>query len=129
MAQAREGVELGVEGNGAPLAIGKLGAEGGAEVVGAAGDLEALLFEVVGEDLVRVDLLVGNLGVLPDLYGALVSIRGQVDCPWGRQARVCRLRSGGHVSRSLTSLLIVFRPSFRSSMAAKTWSANSWPLA
>lgn len=67
VSQAREGVELGVERHGAPWAVGELGPECGGQVVGAAGDVESLLLEVVCEDLVRVDFLVPDLRVFPDL--------------------------------------------------------------
>lgn len=71
MTQAGQGVELGVERYGASFAVLELGLEGSAQVVGTACDVEALLLEEVGEDLVGMDLLVADLRVLPDLYAVL----------------------------------------------------------
>lgn len=71
MAQAGQGVKLGVERHGASFSILELGSEGSAQVVGTACDVEALLLEEVGEDLVGVDLLVADLRVLPDLQVSL----------------------------------------------------------
>lgn len=105
MANAGEGVVFRVEGHGAALAVGELGLEGGAEVVGAAGHGETLFLEEVGEDLVSVDLLVAEFRVLPDLEAVLARFPVQF-------------------GRIPTSRLIVFRPSFCASMAAKTESAR-----
>jgi hypothetical protein len=71
MPQAGQSVKLGVERHGASFSILELGPEGSAKVVGTAYDVEALLLEEVGEDLVGVDLLVADLRVLPDLQVSL----------------------------------------------------------
>lgn len=51
-------IVFGVERHCASLAVGVLRSEGGAQVVGAPGHVEALVLEEVREDLVRVDFLV-----------------------------------------------------------------------
>lgn len=71
MSKARKSIVFRVERDGTSFAVGELGLESGAQVVGAARDLEALLLKVVREDLVGVDLLVSDFGVLPDLFVVL----------------------------------------------------------
>lgn len=68
MSQSRKSVIFRVEGNApTPLAVGELGSERGAEVVRATSHLEALLFQVVGENLMGVNFFVAGLGVVIDL--------------------------------------------------------------
>jgi hypothetical protein len=105
VANAGEGIVFRVERHGAALAVGELGLEGGAEVVCAASDGETLLLEVVGEDLVGVDLFIADLGVLPDLEPMSDGVLSRILC-------------------MLTSRLIVFKPSFCLSMTANTESAR-----
>jgi hypothetical protein len=68
MAQTRKSIVLGVERDNTAFTVGELSTEGCAQVICLAGDVEALIFEEVCEDLVGVDFLVADLRVLPDLY-------------------------------------------------------------
>lgn len=73
MPDAGKRVKLGVERDGAALAAGVLGAERSADVVCAARHGEALGLEEVRERLVRVDFVVGGLGIFPDLASSVTS--------------------------------------------------------